>query len=336
MGTDGMGFLKVSVVLLLACLVSAQPYSPWDRRYIEGKADTMWVLDKGYSTGASGESNTASNLGGGLATYSTKVGVDLRFNSFADADFDLASNLFSIDNTKWATIIYVTGLGYQTVALAQEDADTTTFDATKNDLTVDTTALHNEVVADTALLHNEMVADTALLHNEIIADTALLHNEIVADTTLLHNEIIADTLLLHNEIIADTTISHNWQVATFAPLSTTLSGTYSPALTNVVNIAASTNYSCQYIRVGTVVTVSGQVDIDPTATATSTQLGIALPIASALANANECAGTAFSNKVGSMGAAILGDATNDRAQLEYISSNIANQTWYFSFTYRIL
>lgn len=54
--------------------------------------------------GGSGESNTASNLGGGLPNFSTKTGVDLRFNSFDAADFDLASNLISIDGTKWLTI----------------------------------------------------------------------------------------------------------------------------------------------------------------------------------------------------------------------------------------
>jgi hypothetical protein len=54
-------------------------------------------------TGGSGEVNTGSNLGGGLANYSTKVGVDLQFNSFDAADFDLASNLISIDATKWLT-----------------------------------------------------------------------------------------------------------------------------------------------------------------------------------------------------------------------------------------
>lgn len=47
--------------------------------------------------GGSGEANTASNLGGGLANFSAKVGVDLRFNSFAAADFDLASNLLTLD-----------------------------------------------------------------------------------------------------------------------------------------------------------------------------------------------------------------------------------------------
>ena len=44
-----------------------------------------------------GEANTGSNLGGGLANFSLKVGVDLRFNSFAAVDFDLAANVFTID-----------------------------------------------------------------------------------------------------------------------------------------------------------------------------------------------------------------------------------------------
>jgi hypothetical protein len=50
-----------------------------------------------------GEANTASNLGGGLANYSTKSGIDLRFNSFNVNDFDLVSNLLSIDGANWAS-----------------------------------------------------------------------------------------------------------------------------------------------------------------------------------------------------------------------------------------
>jgi hypothetical protein len=47
--------------------------------------------------GGGGEANTASNLGGGLANFDGKSGVDLRFNSFNASHFDLASNLISID-----------------------------------------------------------------------------------------------------------------------------------------------------------------------------------------------------------------------------------------------
>lgn len=52
--------------------------------------------DIGATTG-SGEANTASNLGGGLANYDSQSGVDLRFNSFNASHFDLASNVLSAD-----------------------------------------------------------------------------------------------------------------------------------------------------------------------------------------------------------------------------------------------
>jgi hypothetical protein len=50
-----------------------------------------------------GEANTASSLGGGLAIYSTKVGVDFRFNTLDAADFDLNTNTINIDATLKAT-----------------------------------------------------------------------------------------------------------------------------------------------------------------------------------------------------------------------------------------
>ena len=114
-------------------------------------------------------------------------------------------------------------------------------------------------------------------------------------------------------------------------------GTYTPTLTNVANIASSTAYVCQWIRVGNVVTVSGRVDIDPTSAATSTQLGMSLPFPSLISNTRECAGVAFAPGIASLGAAVLGDAANDRAQLEYISvTDVTNQAMYFIFMYQVL
>ena len=116
------------------------------------------------------------------------------------------------------------------------------------------------------------------------------------------------------------------------------SGTYTPTLTNVANVGASTAYSCQYHRVGDIVHVSGKVDVDPTTTLVLTQLGISLPIASNFANANECAGTAVAPAIsgGTGCAAILGDATNNRAELQMTPVDVANQSFYFTFTYRVI
>lgn len=113
------------------------------------------------------------------------------------------------------------------------------------------------------------------------------------------------------------------------------SGTYTPTLTSVANVAASTAYQSQYMRVGNTVTVSGRLDIDPTATG-NTQLGISLPVASNFGAVEDCAGTAFASGIAGMGAAIRADSTNDRAELVYIAVDITNQPLYFTFTYQVI
>ena len=113
-------------------------------------------------------------------------------------------------------------------------------------------------------------------------------------------------------------------------------GAYTPTLTNVANLDASTAYECQYLKVGRTVTVSGKVDVDPTAPAASTQLGITLPIASNFGATEDCAGAAFASAIAGQGAAILGDATNDRAQMTWVAGDVTNQPMYFTFTYQVI
>lgn len=113
------------------------------------------------------------------------------------------------------------------------------------------------------------------------------------------------------------------------------SGTYTPTLTNEQLITSSTAYQCQYLRVRSVVTVSGQVDIEPSGiSGLAVRLGISLPIASNILNEQNLGGTGA--QVGSpVAARIHGDATNDRARLTFNSSTTATGTWSFSFTYLI-
>lgn len=121
-----------------------------------------------------------------------------------------------------------------------------------------------------------------------------------------------------------------------ASVPTLTSGTYTPTLTNVANLDTVTAIPCQYLRVGSVVTVSGGIAIDPTLAATATEVGISIPIASNFGAAEDCAGVAFAPSVAGQGAAILADFTNDRAAMRWISTDITNQAMYFSFTYRII
>lgn len=112
------------------------------------------------------------------------------------------------------------------------------------------------------------------------------------------------------------------------------SGVYTPTLTNVTNIDASTAYPAQYLRVGSSVTVSGMFDIDPTA-AVATELGVSLPIASNFAQLYQCNGTANATAV-QQAAGIVADAANDRASVRFLATSLINQTMSFTFTYQVI
>jgi hypothetical protein len=129
------------------------------------------------------------------------------------------------------------------------------------------------------------------------------------------------------------------RTAVTAPAATdgnVFSGTYTPTLTNTTNIDASTAFVCQYMRVGNVVTVSGRVDIDPTA-AGRIVLGMTLPIASNLAAATQAGGTFSSSGLATVNVgSISGDLTNDRATFDGVVVSIVNTNFHFSFTYLVI
>jgi hypothetical protein len=118
-------------------------------------------------------------------------------------------------------------------------------------------------------------------------------------------------------------------------VTTLVGSTYTPTLTNVTNLTASTAYQCQYMRVGSTVTVSGRVDIDPTA-AGATELGITLPVASNFGAIEDCAGVAAASGIAGQAAAIAADTANDRAKLVYVAVDLTNQPMYFTFTYQVI
>jgi len=121
---------------------------------------------------------------------------------------------------------------------------------------------------------------------------------------------------------------------TFAEADDFESGTYTPVPIGVANVASFAAFTAQYARNGTVGSVSGKVDVTATLGGTLTQLGISLPIASNLAAQQDCAGTAVATAVAQYGA-IDADATNNRAQLNFISADTTTRTMMFQFQYRI-
>lgn len=110
---------------------------------------------------------------------------------------------------------------------------------------------------------------------------------------------------------------------------------YTPTLTNVANLDASTAYETLVLRVGTFVIHCGRVDVDPTA-AGNTQLGISLNVASNLGAPEDLNGVAFASGVAGQGAAIRGDAANNRAEMVWVAVDTTNQPMYFIFGYEVI
>lgn len=121
-----------------------------------------------------------------------------------------------------------------------------------------------------------------------------------------------------------------------SPALQVTSGTYTPTLTNSANLGASTARLCGYTRVGDRVTVTGQLDIDPTTTATLTTLGISLPVASNFTTVYQAGGAASAIAVADASAGIQADATNDRVTLQYVCTDVTNHAMTFTFTYTVL
>lgn len=116
-------------------------------------------------------------------------------------------------------------------------------------------------------------------------------------------------------------------------------GFYTPTITPVSNVAATTaNANVIYVRHGSVVRVSGTVQIDPTAASVTTTIGISLPVASNLTSFTELSGQAarVQGTIAPLVAGITGDTTNERAQMTFLNdTDVADRAWAFEFSYRI-
>lgn len=114
------------------------------------------------------------------------------------------------------------------------------------------------------------------------------------------------------------------------------SGTYTPTLTGVSNIDGTTSAVCNWIRVGNVVHVSGQISVDATLASGNLEVGISLPIPSAFTLIAQCAGTGVMNLGAVSAFSVQADVTNDRATLFGPSLSTLNNGVAFTFTYVVL
>jgi hypothetical protein len=101
-------------------------------------------------------------------------------------------------------------------------------------------------------------------------------------------------------------------------------------------VAASTAAVCQWLRVGATVTVSGTVQIDPTA-AGNTVLNMSLPVSSNFTAATQAGGTFSTTTAGqSDNGSIIANTASDVFEFRFNAVNIANATYAFSVTYQVL
>lgn len=130
--------------------------------------------------------------------------------------------------------------------------------------------------------------------------------------------------------------SGNWVCTSYSRAQVPpLIGNYTPTLTNILNVSASTSYSSLYMRVGNWVIVSCRIDIDPTAAGT-VGIGVSLPIASNFSASGQCVGLLSTSTVSGEVGILFADVTNDRAQVEMVAVNTANHDTYAIFVYQVI
>lgn len=132
------------------------------------------------------------------------------------------------------------------------------------------------------------------------------------------------------------------RTAVTSPASTdgnVYSGTYTPSqVTTGTNVDAVTFTACQYMRVGSVVTVSGLIGIDATTANTDTIVYVSLPITSNIGASGNLggAGESLASPYAGISVAITGNVANDCAEFRLRPTATTNINHSFSFTYQII
>lgn len=130
----------------------------------------------------------------------------------------------------------------------------------------------------------------------------------------------------------------NWNIISSIAATLALdSGTYSPTVTNVSGVTAITSYTSNYMRVGSVVTVSGRCDLTFNSTANPI-ISITLPVTSNFTAREDGTGTAGEVLAGSgQGNMVLyANASSSLMYLQWTSAASGGPAgFYYHFTYLI-
>ena len=113
--------------------------------------------------------------------------------------------------------------------------------------------------------------------------------------------------------------------------------TYTPVASNDSNLDATPTMSdANFYVVGDLVTVLGYFEADATTVNTATSFEISLPITSTFAAIEDCIGTGVSGEASGESVQIIGNLTNDTAEVKWFARDTNSNRWSYSFTYKIL
>jgi hypothetical protein len=126
-------------------------------------------------------------------------------------------------------------------------------------------------------------------------------------------------------------------VVSLISASATESGTYTPTLTAVSNVSSTLATVCQYMKVGSVVTISGKVRVTGTTAGTTATISITLPFAqNNFGNSYEAGGSGgFISSNTYYGATLSSNSSAQTIALSYIPTSFGNDEIYFTVTYQI-
>jgi hypothetical protein len=128
-------------------------------------------------------------------------------------------------------------------------------------------------------------------------------------------------------------MGHNRDITEAA--GTLAAGTWTPTLTNVTNVTATTAFVSYYQRVGNVVTLAGRVNMQATATGAAS-FRMSLPIPADFSSLSQAAGTVTTQLTGAtMCGAILGDTATDTLTVQINAIDTSNRAFSFVAMYTV-
>jgi hypothetical protein len=118
-------------------------------------------------------------------------------------------------------------------------------------------------------------------------------------------------------------------------IGTISEGVYTPTISALTNVAASTMHQCTWYRVGNRVTVFGRIDIDPTSDTSATFFEMDIPVVSNFTQGWDAGGAGVYNANLRNAVAIFAVASNDTFQFAFLSDGTSEAGLPFSVSYLI-